>query len=764
MSSTSNYDLTRVELPLLGMHCASCAGRIEKALQGVPGVAKATVNFATSRAAVVYNPGLTASEQLREAVRREGFDALSPAADDAPAFNASLEDQEKAARDEEENRLRKRLLQAAILTAPVVILTMGGHLSPALGRLFDFPGRKILEFVLTTLVLVIAGREFFSGAWKATRRLTADMNTLVAIGTLSAYAYSVAVTFFPSWFMKVGGHIHGHAPVVYFEAAAAIITLILAGRVLEARARRRASGAIRALAGLQPRMARLERDGVEYDIPIEQLMVGDMVWVRPGEKVPVDGEVMEGMSTVDESMLTGESVPASKNIGTHVIGGTLNLTGAMKFKVSHVGKDTALQKIMRTVQEAQTTKPPIQRLADAVAAIFVPAVLLIALCTFVAWYFFSSNADHVAIALTTTVSVLIIACPCALGLATPTAIMVASGRGASMGILFRSASALETLRRLTNVVFDKTGTLTEGNPRVVEIHAQDMEENELLRLAASAEFGSEHRLGAAILREAEDRKLQLSRPTDFHSVSGYGVMAVVDGRRVLVGNARLMRESGHAVDEVAAHDSAARGLTPVFVLVDYRPAGVLGLADTIKPTAQETVNRIKKLGLQVTMLTGDNYTAARTVATQLGITTVVAEVLPDGKGAMIQGWKKGGGVIGMVGDGINDAPALAEADVGIAMGHGTDIAMDAADVVLISSDLNGVANAIELSRVTVRNIRQNLFFAFIYNALGIPLAAGVFYPFTQWLLNPMIASAAMALSSLSVLVNALRLRRFGRRR
>ena len=748
----------------MGMHCASCAGRVENALQKVTGVAKASVNFATSRAAVVFNPGITSPDQLRDAVRREGYDALAPAADSSPAAMSAQEQEEDQARDGEENRLRRRLFRAALLTLPIVILTMGGHLSPAIERFFDFPGRKIFEFILTTLVLVLAGREFYIAAWTAMLRGAADMNTLVAIGTFSAYVYSVAATFFPDSFLSVGGHQHGHGPVVYFEAAASIITLILAGRLLEARARRRASGAISALAGLQPRMARLEKDGTEYDIPIEQLIVGDMVWVRPGEKVPVDGEVVEGMSTVDESMLTGESVPASKNIGSEVIGGTLNLTGAMRFKVTRVGQDTALRKIMRTVQEAQSTKPPIQRMADAVAAVFVPIVLLIALATFLVWFFVSKDPNHVAIALTTTVSVLIIACPCALGLATPTAIMVASGRAANMGILFRSASALETARKLTNIVFDKTGTLTEGHPRVVEIIPYDMEPNEVLRLAASAEFGSEHRLGAAILREAEERKLQLSRPTDFHSVAGYGVMAVVDGRKVLVGNARLMRESGHAVDEVAAQESAQRGLTPVFVLVDYKPAGILGLADTIKPTAQETVNRLKKLGLQVTMLTGDNYTAARTVANTLGITTVVAEVLPDAKCSMIQGWKKGGGIIGMVGDGINDAPALAEADVGIAMGQGTDIAMDAADVVLIGGDLNGVANAIELSRVTVRNIRQNLFFAFLYNALGIPLAAGVFYPFTQWLLNPMIASAAMALSSLSVLVNALRLRGYGQRK
>ena len=758
--SSGHLDLIRVELPLLGLHCASCASRVEQALQGVKGVAKASVNFANARAAVVFNQKLTNTKALREAVSQAGYDSIEPRDEDS-LFSPAKEDEEERARRREETRLRERLRYAILFTAPVVFIAMGGHILPTLGTLLDHPIFKWIELIFTSCVLVLAGGEFFKGAWNAARHFSTDMNTLVAIGTASAFVYSVAATFFPHHFMQMDGHAqHSGSPVVYFEAAATIITLILTGRLLEARARRKASGAIRALAGLQPRTARVEKNGVEHDVPIEQLLVGDMVWVRPGENIPVDGEIVEGMSTVDESMLTGESVPASKNIGGTVIGGTVNLTGALRFKVTKVGKDTALRKIMQTVQEAQAGKPPIQRMADRLASIFVPIVLLMAVVTFAVWYFLSSTPDHITIALTTSVSVLIIACPCALGLATPAAIMVATGRGASLGILYRSAEALETARKLTNIVFDKTGTLTEGRLSVSQIIHYGMGENEVIRFAASAEFGSEHRLGAAILREAEDRQLTLSRPSDFHSVSGYGVMGVVDEKRVLVGNARMMRESGHDVDEVAAHNFAQGGLTPVFVVVDEKPAGILGLQDSIKPSAAETVNRLKKLGLEVTMLTGDNYTAARTVANTLGITTVVAEVLPDAKCAMIQGWKKGGGTVGMVGDGINDAPALAAADVGIAMGHGTDIAMDAADVVLVGGDLNGVVNAIELSRVTVNNIRQNLFFAFIYNIVGIPLAAGLFYPFTGWLLNPMIASAAMALSSLSVLLNALRLRGF----
>lgn len=751
MSATSDLDLQRVELPLMGMHCAGCAGRIERALAAVPGVAKVNVNFATARAAVVFNRRQTASGDLLKAVQREGFDALAPE-------TAGIEHAVEKSRRTEETRLTRRLLVSALLSAPVVLLAMGSHLVPSLAPHLDFPLRIWLELVLTTLVMILGGREFFSGAWIALRHRSTDMNTLVALGTFSAWAYSVIVAFKPDFFATVGdAHAAHRAPVVYFEAAAAIITLILAGRLLEARARRKAGGAIRALAELQPRNARVEKNGVESDLPIERLALGDMVCVRPGEKIAIDGEVVDGLSTVDESMLTGESIPASKNAGDKVIGGTVNLTGMLRYRVTKVGKDTALRQIMRMVQEAQAEKPPIQRLADRIAGWFVPLVLLVALGTFCTWFLLVHDVNH---AVTTAVSVLIIACPCALGLATPTAIMVGTARGAQLGILFRSARALETARRITTLVFDKTGTLTEGRPHVVEIHAQAIAQNELLRLAASAEFGSEHRLADAIQREAEARDLVLGRPQDFHSISGYGVVATVEGKRIAVGNSRLMRESGLPVDEIAAQASAERGLTPVFVAIDGVIAGTLGLADTIKPSAESCVDRLEELGLQVTMLTGDNYTAARSVASLIGIKNVVAEVLPDSKGEMIKGWKKGGGIIGMVGDGVNDAPALAQADVGIAMGHGTDIAMEAADIVLISGDLHGVSGAVELSRATVLNIRQNLFFAFLYNVLSIPLAAGLLYPFTGWLLNPMVASAAMAMSSLSVLLNALRLRRF----
>ncbi|HEY2574429.1 MAG TPA: heavy metal translocating P-type ATPase [Verrucomicrobiaceae bacterium] len=750
MSATSDLDLQRVEMPLMGMHCAGCAGRIERALAAVPGVAKVSVNFATARAAVVFNGKQTDSGDLLKAVQNEGFDALAPE-------TVGIESAVERGRRSEEARLKRRLVISAALSAPVVLLAMGSHLVPALAPYLNFPGRIWLEMLLTTLVMLVGGREFFNGAWTALRHRSADMNTLVALGTLSAWTYSVLTAIKPDLFVTSGHHAAHQTPVIYFEAAAAIITLILAGRLLEAQARRKAGGAIRALAELQPRDARVERNGIEKSQPIEKLQVGDIVCVRPGEKIAIDGEVTDGVSTVDESMLTGESVPASKNSGDAVIGGTLNLTGMLRYRVTKVGNDTALRQIMRIVQEAQSEKPPIQRLADKVAGWFVPLVLVIALGTFCAWVFFSRDMNH---AITAAVSVLIIACPCALGLATPTAIMVGTTRGAQLGILFRSSRALETAHRITTIVFDKTGTLTEGRPNVVEIHARGMDENELLRLAASAEFGSEHRLADAIQREAEARNLTLGRPRDFRSVSGYGVIATVEGKHMLVGNARMMRENNLPVDEISAQQSAERGLTPVFIAIDGVISGSLGLSDTIKPSAQSCVDRLEDIGIQVTMLTGDNYTASRAVASRIGIKNVVAEVLPDSKGQMIKGWKKGGGTIGMVGDGVNDAPALAEADVGIAMGHGTDIAMEAADIVLISGDLHGVNGAVELSRATMNNIRQNLFFAFLYNVLSIPLAAGLLYPFTGWMLNPMIASAAMALSSLSVLANALRLRGF----
>jgi Cu+-exporting ATPase len=642
---------------------------------------------------------------------------------------------------------------------------MAGHFLP-----LDFPGRAWVELVLTTPVLFWAGGSFFTSAWSAARRWSADMDTLVAVGTLAAYAYSAVATVAP-WLLTGAGH-EGHAPATYHETAAVIITLILLGNVLQSRATNRTRGAIRALVGLQPRSARVERNGAEQEIPIEQVVVGDVVRVRPGEKVPVDGVVVEGSSTVDESMLTGEPLPVSKTVGDTVIGATLNKLGSFRLKATRVGKDTVLQQIVRLVQQAQGSKAPIQRLADRVAGIFVPVVLLLALATFLGWFFLATGDQRLTPALQAAVAVLIIACPCALGLATPTAIMVGTGRGAQAGILIKGGEALERAHRISTVVFDKTGTLTEGKPTVTDIvgrignpstsASQDTgritnpsydSDDDLLRLAASAEQGSEHPLGEAIVQAARERNLLLERPEHFSALAGRGVEAEVGARRVLLGSPGLFRERGLTVDEEAVQRLAGEGKTPVLVAIDQQPAGMLAIADQPRQGAHEAVERLKHMGLQVVLLTGDNARTAGAIARQMGIERVQAEVLPEGKSQAIKALQAQGETVAMVGDGINDAPALAQADVGIALGHGTDVALEAADITLVKGDLNGVAGSIALSRATLRTIRQNLFLAFAYNVLAIPLAA-------SGLLNPMIASAAMALSSVSVVSNALRLRGF----
>ena len=771
----------RADLPLLGMHCAACANRIEKALGSAPGVAEAGVNFATARATVHYDPQATGPEALREVVRGAGYEALIPdrtaAGRGTPpdgggeAAPADVQDAEEQARAAEYERQRRKFIIALVLTVPVALLAMGGHVIPALGPALNFSGRPWVELALTTPVLFWAGREFFTGAWSAARHRAADMNTLVALGTLSAYAYSLVVTVAPHLVTSAatgaagGGAAHGphdmSSPAgVYYEVAATIVTLILMGRLLEARARSKTSGAIRALMGLQPKTARVERDGIEQDVPVDQVRVGDVVRVRPGEKVPVDGEVIDGSSAVDESMLTGEPLPASKKAGDTVIGATLNKTGSLRVRATGVGRDTVLQQIVRLVREAQGSKAPIQRLADTISGYFVPAVLCVAVATFVLWFDLAPVESRLTFALLTFVSVLIIACPCALGLATPTAIMVGTGRGAQSGILIKGGEALETAHKLTTVVLDKTGTITRGRPSVTDVVARGIDENELLRLAGSAERGSEHPLGEAIVRSAEERGLPLAQPQDFAAVAGHGIEAVVDGRSVLIGNAALLRGRGIEADEDAARRLADEAKTPVFVAVDGAWAGVVAIADPVKENSRAAVGRLHRLGLNVVMLTGDNRRTAEAIARQVGIDRVLAEVLPEGKGEEIRKLREAGEVVAMVGDGINDAPALAQADVGIAMGSGTDVALEAADITLVRGDLSGVVTSIALSRATVRNIRQNLFFAFIYNVLGIPIAAGVLYPLTGWLLSPIIASAAMALSSVSVVTNALRLRGF----
>jgi P-type Cu+ transporter len=583
------------------------------------------------------------------------------------------------------------------------------------------------------------------------------MNTLIAVGTSAAYLYSVLAIFFPSLFA-----VQGLAPEVYFDTAGAIIVLILLGRLLEARAKGQTSEAIKKLIGLQAKTARVVRDGKEMDIPVEEVAIGDLVVVRPGEKVPVDGIVKEGHSSMDESMVTGESMPVEKNPGDEVIGATINKTGSFTFEAKKVGKDTMLAQIIKMVEEAQGSKPPIARLADVIASYFVPAVIGIAIITFIVWYI-GGPVPALTYAVLNFVAVLIIACPCALGLATPTSIMVGTGNGAENGILIRGGEALETAHKLTAIVMDKTGTLTKGQPSVTDIvEAAGYRKEDILRFAASAEKGSEHPLGEAIVNRAKEENLPLISPKDFRAIAGHGIEATIDGKSLLMGNVKLMNDRGIKLDDLEkkAEVLSNQGKTPMYVAVDQNPAGIIAVADTLKENSKEAVDALHKMGIEVAMITGDNRRTAEAIAKQIGIDRVLAEVLPEGKAVEVKKLQAEGKKVGMVGDGINDAPALAQADVGIAIGTGTDVAMESSDITLIGGDLRGVVTAIALSKATIRNIKQNLFWAFAYNTILIPVAAGILFPFFGILLNPIFAAAAMGLSSVTVVSNALRLRRF----
>ncbi len=722
----------RVELALTGLHCAGCAATVEKALQAAPGVARAGVNFAARSAAVTFDPALTGPETLTAAVKEAGYGAS--------VVDADSGEEQDSAEAEEERQGWHQLAWAAALTAPVAILAMGSHFFPAL----DFPARPWIECALTTPVVFVMGREFFTGAWQRLRHGSADMNTLVATGTLAAYVFSVVLL------LQHGSHA-GHG--VYFESAAVIITLILLGRRLEARARRQAGDAIRSLAGLQAKTARVLRDGAEVEIPISEVAVDSIVIVRPGERVPVDGEVVSGDSGVDESLVTGESLPVQKTTGLPVTGGSLNQTGVLQIRATRVGADTVLQQIVRVVREAQGSKAPVQDLADRVAAVFVPVVILIAVLTIGAWLLWGPPGEKVNLALVAAVSVLIIACPCALGLATPAALMVGTGRGAQKGILIRRAAALEQLAKATLFVFDKTGTLTAGRPSVVGVHAATGSGDEMLRLAASAEQHSEHPLSLAIVQAAREKGLVLSAESGFSSTTGGGLQASVDGHSILLGTARFLADHGLSVSDPGVAQ------TLVWVACDGAVLGHIDLADTVKPGAASALAALKQAGARIAVLSGDRAPVVEALARELGIDTVAAGVRPEEKAAALKKWQAAGEIVAMLGDGINDAPALAQADCGLAMATGTDVAMEAADVTLLRGELALVPQAWQLARATMATVRQNLFFAFAYNVICIPLAAGVLYPFTGWMLSPMIASAAMALSSLTVVGNALRLRR-----
>jgi P-type Cu+ transporter len=802
------------------MTCAACARTIENTLKDTPGVANAAVNFATGRAAVIFDPAVVGLDDLVHAVRDVGYDVIEvpkPPSDPKEAAHGSggatdrteaetLDDLEQKVHEAEYRALRTKFVVAVALSAPIMAVSMA-HI--------HFDGVNALQMLLALPVIAYSGAQFYRGAWKSLRHRAADMNTLIAVGTGVAFAYSVAVTVAPGILPDAGfaatghdggGHLaSGGSPAVYYEVSTAIIALVLLGRLLEARARGRTSDAIRRLVGLQPRTARVVVDGVETDIPVASVTAGQVVVLRPGERIPVDGEVLEGASAVDESMLTGESLPVDKAPGDAVFGGSVNSTGSFRFRATRVGRDTTLQQIIRLMQDAQARRAPIARLADVISGYFTPIVISLAIATFVTWFDLLPPGERFAPAMVNFVAVMIIACPCAMGLATPTAILVGTGKGAEKGILIRGGEVLERAGHITTVVLDKTGTITAGRPEVTDVvTAPSVERDDLLALAASAERLSEHPLAQAIVRAAAERALPLGTVAEFEALPGRGVSARVrpvghpsdDERLVVIGNQRLMDERG--IDVRWAHDEILRltrsartvmivsrlrsrasassfgGQTPLrsgasptsFVGQGddvFEAVGLIGLADTPRPESAGAIARMKRMGLEIVMITGDNAATAEAIARQVApsgeIDRIVAGVLPDRKAAEVKALQDAGRVVAMVGDGINDAPALAQADVGIAVGSGTDIAIEAADVTLMRNDLNGVADAIGLSRRTLRVIKQNLFWAFVYNVLGIPVAAGALYPFTGWMLNPMLAAAAMSFSSVSVLTNSLRLRR-----
>ncbi len=751
-------DQSTVTLEINGMHCASCVAAVENALATTPGVQKAAVNLASEKATIAFAPQRVNVEMLKTAIANAGYSATEIKHDTNRAAQAEATETRKHA---EYDALKHRFVVAALLAVVIMLLSMT-MLFPSVEHFFhEMLGMQALNYVLLALtlpVLLYSGREYYVSAYNSFLHRAATMDTLIAVGTGAAFAYSVVVTVAPALFEQ-----HGIRAEVYYDTTATIIALILLGKVLEARAKGQTSAAIKKLVGLQAKTARILVGGQENEIAIDQVVVGNVVVVRPGEKIATDGEILEGVSSVDESMLTGESFPIEKTQGMAVFGGTVNKTGRFTFRATKVGSDTVLAQIVRLVEEAQGSKAPIQRLADKISGVFVPVVVVIAILTFVVWFNLMPADTRLPFALVNFVAVLIIACPCALGLATPTAIMVGTGKGAEHGILIRNAESLEKAHQISAILLDKTGTITKGEPTVTDFVPMDktIPREQIIQIAVSLEKNSEHPLAAAIVHYGTREGTQLFPAQSFEAIEGKGAYGIVDGKRVAIGNAKLLAtENIVPTSEAtqAAERLIAEAKTTVFVAIDGRVVAVIAVADVVRETSREAVAALQALGIEVVMLTGDNQKTAEHIAAQVGITRVFADALPQGKINAVKQLQAEGKTVAMVGDGINDAPALAQADVGIAIGAGTDVAMEAASITLMRSDLRDVVKAVELSRQTMANIKQNLFFAFIYNVLGIPLAAGLLYPFTGWLLSPMIAAAAMAMSSVSVLTNALRLR------
>jgi Cu+-exporting ATPase len=742
-------NIREINMPITGMTCASCAKAIERTLNKLSGINEANVNFATEKARVVYDSSKVRISEIKDAISKAGYKALEVEAGEQI-------DNEKVHREKEIRTLRIKFLVAIIFAVPLLYVSMGHMLGFPLPDII-MPEMYPLNFGFIQLVLtvpiVIAGYRFYTVGFSRLLRWEPNMDSLVAMGTSAAFLYGVyAISQIAS------GNVE-YAKDLYFETSGVIIALILLGKYLEAVTKGKTSEAIKKLMGLTPKTATVLHEGKEMVIPIEEVEVGDILLVKPGEKIPVDGEVVEGATSVDESMLTGESIPVEKNTGSRVIGASINKNGTIKFKATKVGKDTALAQIIKLVEDAQGSKAPIAKMADVISGYFVPVVISIAVIAAVAWAISGMSA---VFSLTIFISVLVIACPCALGLATPTAIMVGTGKGAEHGVLIKGGEALETTHRIKTIVFDKTGTITEGNPKVTDIVTVDgIDEDELLQLSASAEKGSEHPLGEAIVNHAKEKNMEFLKVESFEAIPGHGIEVEVQGKKMLLGNKKLMNDRNIEITLQKESDRLAEeGKTPMFIAIDERLAGIIAVADVMKEGSKRAIEILHRMGIEVVMITGDNRRTAEAIARQVGIDRVLAEVLPQDKANEVKKLQAEGKKVAMVGDGINDAPALAQADIGIAIGSGTDVAMESADIVLMRSDLMDVPTAIQLSKSTIRNIKQNLFWAFAYNSAGIPVAAGLLYLFGGPLLNPMIAAAAMAFSSISVLTNALRLKGF----